>query len=146
VTCGQRIRLGGVVAAAAVGRAHGARAVAATCCVDSAASQQSCACGDDDDDDGGLCPVNSVRSSSRGRRTSWICRRDCGPGWNGDGDGGDDRWSRDDETKKQVAAVAVATVAVGRPWASPTKKWANRRTTECARCGPVRESTITRLS
>jgi len=143
-TCGQRIRRGGA-AAAAVTRERGARAVAATCCADSEASRQSCACGDDGDD-GGPCPVNFVRSSSRGRRTCRISRRDCVPGWNGDGDGGDDRSSRDDETKEELAAVAVATVAVGRPWASPTKKWANRRTTECARCGPVRESTITMLS
>lgn len=144
-TCGQRIRRGGAVVEAVVARARGARAVAVTCCADSAASQQSCACGDDGDDDG-PCPVNSVRSPSRGRRSCRICCWDCGPGWNGDGDGDDDRSSRDDETKEEVAAVAVATVAVGRPWASPTKKWANRRTTECARCGPVRESTITRLS
>jgi len=144
-TCGQRIRRGGVVAAAAGARARGAAAEAVTCCADSAASRRSGACGGDGGD-GDLCPVNSVRSSARGRRTSLICHRDCGPGWNGDGDGDDDRLSRDDETTEAVAAVAVATVVVGRPWASSTTKWANRQTTECAQCGPVRGSTITRYS
>lgn len=45
-----------------------------------------------------------------------------------------------------VAPVAVEVVAAGRPWASPTTRWASRRTTECVPCGPVHESAMrTRL-
>jgi len=138
-TCGRRIRRGGAVAAA---RARGA-AAAATCCADSAVSRRSGACGGDDGD-GDPCPENSVRSSARGRWSCRICCRwDCGPCWSGDGDGDGGRPRRGDETTEAVAAVAVATVMVGRPWASPTTKWANRQITECAQCGPVRGSAIT---
>jgi len=141
VTCGRRIRRDGAAVAA---RARD-ETVAVTCCADSAASRRSGACGGDDGD-GDSCLGNSVRSSVRGLWSCWIFRRrDCGPCWSVDGDGDGGRSRRGDETTEEGAAVVVVvvvTVAAGRPWASPTTKWANRRTTEYAQCGPVRGSVI----